>query len=221
MFSRRLLTSLMLAKFMSRTCDGFFLTGDCQGKSATQERSCQPRKRDRAIQAKTPFASPPSFEERSRHIELPAAKIYHVSIKFSSTKSSPIIETAAIGAIMLRNLFREFLSRILAKEIEMENKRQGSLAGFLVPSIVGIILFMIPVQYDGSWTIVVKIIADMISNAIGDFLPGLCVGIVTLSAILGIVFLGKPNFIATYPIVANTFSTTAIWLIRYLHYDFW
>ena len=94
----------------------------------------------------------------------------------------------------------------------MENKPQGSLAGFLVPSIIGIILFMIPVQYDGSWTIVVKIIADMISNAIGDYLPALCVGIVTLSAILGIIFLGKPNFIATYPIVANTFSTTAIWV---------
>ncbi|MBR2774034.1 MAG: YjiH family protein [Selenomonadaceae bacterium] len=94
----------------------------------------------------------------------------------------------------------------------MENKKQGSMAGFLVPSIIGIILFMIPVQYDGSWTIVVKIIADMISNAIGDYLPALCVGIVTLSAILGIIFLGKPNFIATYPIVANTFSTTAIWV---------
>ena len=95
----------------------------------------------------------------------------------------------------------------------MENKQQGSLAGFLVPSIIGIILFMIPVQYDGSWTIVVKIIADMISNAIGEFLPMLCVGIVTLSAILGIIFLSKPNFIATYPIVANTFSTTAIWVV--------
>ena len=95
----------------------------------------------------------------------------------------------------------------------MENKQQGSLAGFLVPSVVGIILFMIPVQYEGSWTIVVKIIADMISNAIGDYLPGLCVGIVTLSAILGIIFLGKPNFIATYPIVANTFLTTAIWVV--------
>lgn len=95
----------------------------------------------------------------------------------------------------------------------MEDKQQGSLAGFLVPSIVGIILFMIPVQYDGSWTIVVKIVADMISNAIGEFLPALCVGIVTLSAILGVIFLGKPNFIATYPIVANTFSTTAIWVV--------
>ncbi|MCR5834606.1 MAG: YjiH family protein [Selenomonadaceae bacterium] len=95
----------------------------------------------------------------------------------------------------------------------MENKPQGSLAGFLIPSIIGIVLFMIPVQYDGSWTIVVKIIADMISGAIGEFLPALCVAIVTASAVLGLVFLSKPNFIATYPIVANTFSTTAIWVV--------
>lgn len=95
----------------------------------------------------------------------------------------------------------------------MEGKKEGSIAGFLVPSIVGIILFMIPVQYDGSWTIVVKIVADMISDTIGEYLPALCVGIVTLSAILGVIFLSKPNFIATYPIVANTFSTTAVWVV--------
>ena len=95
----------------------------------------------------------------------------------------------------------------------MEQKKEGSLAGFLVPSIIGIILFMIPIQYDDKWTIVVKIIADLISNAIGDYLPLLCLCIVTLSAVLGVIFLGKPNFIATYPIVANTFSTTAVWVL--------
>ena len=53
----------------------------------------------------------------------------------------------------------------------MEQKKTGSLAGFLIPSIIGIFLFMIPVQYDGSWTVVVKIIADLISQSISDFLP--------------------------------------------------
>ena len=95
----------------------------------------------------------------------------------------------------------------------METKKQGSLAGFLIPSIVGIFLFMIPVQDDGKWTVVVKIIADVISQAIGDFLPLLCLIIVTISALLGIVFLKHPTFITSYPIVANTFSTTAIWVV--------
>ncbi|MFR2023908.1 MAG: hypothetical protein ACLS6C_11930 [Clostridia bacterium] len=58
----------------------------------------------------------------------------------------------------------------------MENnttKSRGSLkALFLIPSIIGVILFMIPVKNaDGDWTVVVKIIADIISGAIGGFLP--------------------------------------------------
>lgn len=95
----------------------------------------------------------------------------------------------------------------------MDKPKEGSLAGFLIPSVIGIFLFMIPVQSDGKWTVVVKIIADIISNVIGDYLPILCVCIVTVSAVLGIIFLGRPNFIATYPIVANTFSTTAVWVV--------
>ena len=71
----------------------------------------------------------------------------------------------------------------------MENnttKSRGSLkALFLIPSIIGVILFMIPVKNaDGDWTVVVKIIADIISGAIGGFLPLLCVIILTVSAVM-------------------------------------
>ena len=60
-------------------------------------------------------------------------------------------------------------------------KRNGKLmAQFLIPSIIGIILFMIPVKYDGSWTIFVKILADKIGGALGNYLPMLCVIIVTV-----------------------------------------
>ena len=92
-------------------------------------------------------------------------------------------------------------------------EKSTSVAGFLIPSVIGIFLFMVPVYYDEKWTVIVKIIADIISGALGDFLPLLCLLIVTLSALLGIAFLSKPNFIATYPIVANTFSTTAVWVV--------
>ena len=94
-----------------------------------------------------------------------------------------------------------------------QTKKQGSLAGFLLPSIIGIFLFMIPIQYNGSWTVVVKIIADLISQCIGDFLPILCVIIVTVSAILGLASLRTPTFITSYPIIHSTFSTTAVWAI--------
>ena len=63
----------------------------------------------------------------------------------------------------------------------MSNNSKPSKASFLLPSVIGIILFMIPVQkafFGGKgedahdWTIIVKILADFISGIIGDFLPG-------------------------------------------------
>ena len=53
----------------------------------------------------------------------------------------------------------------------METKSNAKLkALFIIPSITGIILFMIPVKNaDGDWTVVVKILADIISGYIGGF----------------------------------------------------
>lgn len=95
----------------------------------------------------------------------------------------------------------------------MKKYSATQIAGFIVPSIIGILLFMIPVQVDGSWTIAVKVIADVIGNALGDFLPLLCVIIVTISAVLGVASLGKPSFITSYPIINDTFTATPIWAI--------
>lgn len=62
---------------------------------------------------------------------------------------------------------------------------------------MGILLFMVPIQVDGSWTIAVKVIADLVGSALGGFLPLLCVIIVTVSAVLGVASIGKPSFITS------------------------
>ena len=95
----------------------------------------------------------------------------------------------------------------------MKKYSARQIAGFVIPSVVGILLFMIPVNYGGSWTIIIKIVADMISGVLADFLPLLCVTIVTASAVLGLASLKSPSFITSYPIVDKTFSTTPIWAI--------
>ena len=95
----------------------------------------------------------------------------------------------------------------------MEKNKSKLMARFLIPSIIGIILFMIPVKYDGSWTICVKILADMIGTALGGILPVLCVAIVTISAIMSVISLGKPKFITEHPILKDTFSTSPIWVV--------
>lgn len=118
------------------------------------------------------------------------------------------------------------------------------ILGFAIPSIVGILLFMIPIYVSGefamldtgfafipegttvtvdeveytaggSWTIAIKVVADIIGILLAEALPILCVIIVTVSAILGVVSLGKPSFITSYPIINETFTATPVWaLIR-------
>ncbi len=95
----------------------------------------------------------------------------------------------------------------------MENKKSGLMAKFLVPSVIGIILFMIPVKYNGDWTVCVKILADIIGGALGGFLPILCVAIITVSAIMSVISLAKPKFITEHPILNDTFSTSIIWVV--------
>ena len=85
------------------------------------------------------------------------------------------------------------------------------LAGFIIPSVIGVVLFMIPVKVDGGWTILVKIIADVIGGLLGGALPLICCIVVTVSAILGLVSLNKQSFLRTYPLIDETFSTTPIW----------
>lgn len=94
----------------------------------------------------------------------------------------------------------------------METKKSKYMIQFLVPSIIGILLFMIPVKYDGSWTICVKILADIIGGALGGILPLLCVIIIIISAVMSFIALFKPKFITEHPILDGAFSASPVWV---------
>ena len=95
----------------------------------------------------------------------------------------------------------------------MAENRSKHLAKFLIPSIIGVVLFMVPVKHGGDWTILVKILADFIGSALGGVLPILCVLIVTVSAVMSVIALSKPKFIMDSPILKDTFSATPVWVI--------
>ena len=97
--------------------------------------------------------------------------------------------------------------------VQNEKYSAKQIAGFVIPSVIGILLFMVPINVEGTWTISIKVVADAIGTLLGDFLPLLCVIIVTISAVLGIASLGKPSFITSYPLIDETFSTTPVWAI--------
>lgn len=88
-----------------------------------------------------------------------------------------------------------------------------SLLNFLIPSIIGIIIFMIPVKYDGNWTIIVKILADFIAKIVGDYLPALCTIIITISFVMSIMASFNVKFIKENKLLNQTFSVTPVWLV--------
>lgn len=90
----------------------------------------------------------------------------------------------------------------------MNNFKQKML--FIIPSLLGVILFMIPIHHQGNWTVIVKIIADILSAKIGSFLPLLCLVILTISGLLSLWTLAKPKWIKN-PLLAETFVTTPFW----------
>ena len=88
-----------------------------------------------------------------------------------------------------------------------------SLMNFLIPSIIGIIIFMIPVKFDGEWTIIVKIFADFIAKTIGDYLPALCTIIITISFMMSVLASFNVKFIKENKLLDQTFSVTPVWLV--------
>lgn len=91
--------------------------------------------------------------------------------------------------------------------------KRPSKAMFIAPSVIGVILFMIPVYFGGQWTILVKILADYISAKIGSFLPILCVLIVSISALMSLIALAKPKFIVDNAVLKETFLVTPVWAV--------
>lgn len=93
---------------------------------------------------------------------------------------------------------------------------------FLIPSLLGILIFLIPIRFGskgffdagGDITIIVKIIADGLKNGIGyQNVAIICVTILTVSAIMSLICLFKPQFITKYPLLKECFSCSIIWVL--------
>lgn len=84
---------------------------------------------------------------------------------------------------------------------------------FLIPSTLGVLLFMVPILVNKTWTIAVKLLADVINGVIGGFLPLLCVGILTVSAVLALLAQAKPKWIMQRPLLRECFACTSVWAV--------
>ncbi|AZB44685.1 YjiH family protein [Bacillus sp. FJAT-42376] len=83
---------------------------------------------------------------------------------------------------------------------------------FLIPSLLGIFLFIIPIKYGGDVTIPIAIFSNVLQEALGGWLPGIMTGIITVTAAGTILYkTAKPAFMENSPFLTALFNVLPIW----------
>ncbi len=85
---------------------------------------------------------------------------------------------------------------------------------FLIPSLIGGLLFLFPITYAGETSIPVAVLAKMLQSAIGDVVIELIVGLICFSAIASLlVSVLRPQKIHPTSVLGTLFIVSPPWLI--------
>ncbi|SFG18650.1 nucleoside recognition GATE domain-containing membrane protein YjiH [Halobacillus alkaliphilus] len=85
---------------------------------------------------------------------------------------------------------------------------------FIAPSLLGVLLFLFPIPYDGKITIGVGIMAEAVQANLEPILPSLMTGILVISAILPVIAKTlKPKFIIDRPFIKQLFYVNTFWMV--------
>ena len=85
---------------------------------------------------------------------------------------------------------------------------------FIIPSLLGVFLFMTPIKAEGSFTIPIAILAGLIEDGLADYLSLIMMIIILLTALLTIIvkIIGVKNFSHT-PFIQNLFGVNTFWML--------
>lgn len=85
---------------------------------------------------------------------------------------------------------------------------------FIIPSLIGIILFMIPIKFNGEITIPVALMSKFLANSLEGYLTAIITLMVCISAIFSIITkIFKPNFIINNEFLNTLFNVEIIWFV--------
>ncbi|MFY2506875.1 YjiH family protein [Vibrio pectenicida] len=100
-----------------------------------------------------------------------------------------------------------------AQSIKQTNTK-GNLWMFLIPSLLGLFLFMAPISYEGDITIPVAILAKTIQALFGDHLVGIVTSIIIFMASVSVLCrIKNPEFIARNAFLSGLFNPSSLWLL--------
>ncbi|MBQ6820180.1 MAG: YjiH family protein [Clostridium sp.] len=84
---------------------------------------------------------------------------------------------------------------------------------FIIPSLIGILLFIVPIKYNGEITIPIALLSNFLASILGDYLTTIITIAVTVSTIISIVtVLFKPKFIIENEFLNTLFNLKPLWL---------
>lgn len=90
----------------------------------------------------------------------------------------------------------------------------ASLFKFIIPSLIGISLFMIPMKIEGQITIPIAFMANFIEGNFTELLKFMALILISLSVIGSVVIkLFKPKFLTENTYLNNLFNVTPLWFI--------
>lgn len=99
-----------------------------------------------------------------------------------------------------------------------QNQQQPqSLLMFLIPSLIGVALFMTPVPTDDGFTIPVAVLSGWLEGALYDALPAIMTGLIIISFLGSLIHKGfRPRFMDDQPFLRNLFDVSLFWVITRL-----
>ena len=84
---------------------------------------------------------------------------------------------------------------------------------FLIPSLLGVLLFLTPIVYEEKVTIGLGVMADALKAAFNDHLPAIATALLLASAALGLLgSLFKPRWLTQRPALNELFNLPPLWL---------
>ncbi|MEN1967582.1 YjiH family protein [Lentibacillus sp. N15] len=84
---------------------------------------------------------------------------------------------------------------------------------FIIPSLLGVFLFMIPVPTSGGLTIPIAILANWVQDLLADQLSAIMMMIVVITALLTVLATVKPKVFAKTPFFQQLFHTSPFWTV--------
>ncbi|WP_052254546.1 YjiH family protein [Salinicoccus sp. YB14-2] len=99
------------------------------------------------------------------------------------------------------------------KSPESKKITTKNLMRFLIPSLFGIIIFLVPItDADGNFNILLGVITEYFIDLFEGFLPEVITGVIVLSTVLSVItYLFKPKFITSSKVLNSLFNTSLLW----------